>query len=59
MTTDCRHQRLMQIAGVPYCHDCKEYLTTGICPKCNRAIDDHAGIGTPELACPKDDGLPT
>jgi hypothetical protein len=55
MTEECRHPKLMLINSVPYCLMCKEYLTTGICPKCEQAIDNHNLKDLLAPICPKAD----
>lgn len=45
----------MQINTVPYCLECKEYLVTGVCGKCQRAYDDHNLRDVLAPICPKPD----
>jgi hypothetical protein len=54
---ECQHpsQRRMQINSVPYCLECKEYLVTGVCGTCHRAMDDHNLKDLLAPICPKSD----
>jgi hypothetical protein len=52
---ECQHRRRMEIDGVPFCHDCKEYLVTGVCGTCHRAMDDHNLKDLLAPICPKSD----
>lgn len=52
MAEDCTHPKRMMINNVPYCLSCKEYLYSGICTKCQRALDDHDGVALDHPVCP-------
>lgn len=52
---DCLHPKLMMVNNVIKCLACQEWLYSGICSRCRRALDDHNLIGTEQQECPKEE----